>query len=314
MPGQNRPSQAGGSQAKNWCFTINNYTAEDLGIFPIADQEVQYCTYGKEVGEDGTPHLQGYIQFTKRKRFNFVKGLLPRAHLEVQRARSNKKAQEYCHKDDEDPFEQGTLQLSASDASKAGSSGANRREAYADIRRGAPLQDIIDANPEELSYIHQAARYAPPRTEPARVLYLHGETGCGKTTSTLKVLLDLKMSFFKKMPGTHWFDGYTGQDVLVLEEFQSCFTLTTFLSMCDPHPPQLQVKGGTMPNRSKWIIICSNSSPFQQYEKVQEERPRSFAAFLRRISVEVDCSKRDYNDIEAHIRSFLTEPLPCNVV
>jgi hypothetical protein len=190
-----------------------------------------------------------------------------------------------------------------------GSSAAYKRRAYADIRRGRSLQEVIDDSPEELSYIHQAARYAPPRAEPARVLYLYGETCCGKTTSTIKVLLDLKMSWFKKMPGTMWFDGYTGQDVLVLEEFQSCFTLTAFLSMCDPYPPQLQVKGGTMPNRCKWIIICSNSSPFQQYEKVQEDRPRSFAAFLRRISVEVNCTGRSYGDIEAHIRSFLVEDI-----
>jgi hypothetical protein len=101
--------------------------------------------------------------------------------------------------------------------------------------------------------------------------------------STIKVLLDLQLSWFKKMPGTHWFDGYTGQQVLVLEEFQSCFTLTTFLSLCDPYPPQLQVKGGTMPNRSKFIIICSNSNPLQQYERVQLERPQSFAAFLGKL-------------------------------
>jgi hypothetical protein len=108
------------------------------------------------------------------------------------------------------------------------------------------------------------------------------------------------------MPGTHWFDGYTGQDVLVLEEFQSCFTLTKFLSMCDPYPPQLEIKGGTMPNRSAYIIICSNKNPLQQYTTVQTESPASYAAFLRRITTEVDCTGREYGDIEAHIRSFVT--------
>jgi hypothetical protein len=302
----NRPSREAGRSC-NWCFTINHYTEEDLCIFPLSSVEVQYATYGKEVGEeDGTPHLQGYLQFKTRRTFAYVKSLLPRAHIELQRAKSNKRAQEYCHKEDSVPFEQGELKLSGSDLQKErGSSAANKRKAYADIRRGVPIQDVIDAVPEELSFIHQAARYAPARTEPARVLYLHGRTGCGKTTSTIKVLLDLQLSWFKKMPGTHWFDGYTGQDVLVLEEFQSCFTLTTFLSLCDPYPPQLQVKGGTMPNRSKFIIICSNSNPLQQYERVQAERPQSFAAFLRRIDVEVDCTGQPYGGIEAHIRSFL---------
>ena len=198
----------------------------------------------------------------------------------------------------------GVFTPSANDA--RGSSTANKREAYLSIRRGLPLQEIIDDHPEELSFIHSAARYAPPCEEAAKVLYLFGKTGSGKTTSTLKVLQELELSFFKKMPGTHWFDGYTGQQVLVLEEFQSCFTLTKFLSMCDPHPPQLEIKGGTMPNRSPYIIICSNKSPLRQYTTVQEESPTSFAAFLRRINTEVDCTGREYGDIEAHIRSFLT--------
>ena len=305
MPGsRNAPSNRPGSQAKNWCFTINNPTPEDYALFPLPTALVQYCIYGREIGDDGTPHLQGYIQFRNLIRFNKVKELLPWSHLEVQRARSNSAAKEYCEKEDPTPHEEGEFTPSANDA--RGSSTANKREAYLSIRRGLPLQEIIDDHPEELSFIHSAARYAPPREEAAKVLYLFGKTGSGKTMSTLKVLQELELSFFKKMPGTHWFDGYTGQQVLVLEEFQSRFTLTKFLSMCDPHPPHLEIKGGTMPNRSPYIIICSNKSPLQQYTTVQEESPASFAAFLRRINTEVDCTGREYGDIEAHIRSFLT--------
>lgn len=53
--------------SKNWCFTLNNYTDEMLALLaPIL--ELNKYIYGFEVGEQGTPHLQGYVEFTDKKR------------------------------------------------------------------------------------------------------------------------------------------------------------------------------------------------------------------------------------------------------
>lgn len=54
------------SQGKNWCFTINNWTEEEFQL--LQDIEVQYLVVGKEVGENLTPHLQGYVQLKKKLR------------------------------------------------------------------------------------------------------------------------------------------------------------------------------------------------------------------------------------------------------
>ena len=63
--------------------------------------EVQYLIYGKEVGEQGTPHFQGFLIFTRPTRFNRVKRLLGReAHIEAANGRSDQAA-DYCKKDDD---------------------------------------------------------------------------------------------------------------------------------------------------------------------------------------------------------------------
>ena len=78
------------TRACNWCFTLNNFTEEEYtAICGVQeDDQTRYLVVGREVGEEGTPHLQGYVQFTSRMRLRRVKDLLsPRAHLEVARGK-----------------------------------------------------------------------------------------------------------------------------------------------------------------------------------------------------------------------------------
>lgn len=86
------------SKAKNWCFTLNNYDATDLALLLVLLEYVFYFCYGREVGESGTPHLQGYVAFEKRRTLATVKRLLRRAHWECARGISQQN-KTYCEKD-----------------------------------------------------------------------------------------------------------------------------------------------------------------------------------------------------------------------
>ncbi len=91
MPSINQP------QAKHWCFTLNNYTEENLATLNSLERSVTYLIYGKEVSETDTPHLQGFVSFPSKKRLNQVIALLGQCHCSV--TRSVKHSIEYCKKD-----------------------------------------------------------------------------------------------------------------------------------------------------------------------------------------------------------------------
>jgi len=69
--------------------------------FIFSQGHANYLVYGFEVGEEGTPHIQGYVQFKKRLRFNQVKQMVGgRAHLDEEYQNSTPVAnQTYCKKD-----------------------------------------------------------------------------------------------------------------------------------------------------------------------------------------------------------------------
>lgn len=89
------------AQSRRWCFTLNNPAGNDEVdlIASLSRDDVTYAVFGREVGQGGTPHLQGFVIFSRPKRFNAAKQRINnRAHLESARGTSSQAA-EYCKKD-----------------------------------------------------------------------------------------------------------------------------------------------------------------------------------------------------------------------
>ncbi len=87
--------------ATRWCYTLNNPSPDESTH--IADlggaHGIIYHIFGREVGDSGTPHLQGFVIFRNRKTLASVKSIISaRLHLETTRA-SNQAASDYCKKD-----------------------------------------------------------------------------------------------------------------------------------------------------------------------------------------------------------------------
>ncbi|KAJ1634165.1 hypothetical protein T492DRAFT_837043 [Pavlovales sp. CCMP2436] len=75
--------EAGKNPIRVWTYTINNYIEEELAFVKllVEPSEVKRHVCGIEVGEGGTPHLQGAISWACGKRFTPMKKLFPRARL-----------------------------------------------------------------------------------------------------------------------------------------------------------------------------------------------------------------------------------------
>jgi hypothetical protein len=96
------------SPSKNWCFTLNNYSEDEYLYMCSKIKEFGKCGFiGKEVGEQGTPHLQGFVEFQQKNRFFTVFQLLRDGKIPYRCFKCKGTKDEnwnYCCKDDKSPF------------------------------------------------------------------------------------------------------------------------------------------------------------------------------------------------------------------
>lgn len=88
---------------RRYCFTLNNFTPSDVERLESLGTSdcCKYLVYGRERGDSGTPHLQGFIIFSNSVSFSSAKSKLGNScHIEAARGTSNQAA-DYCKKDGE---------------------------------------------------------------------------------------------------------------------------------------------------------------------------------------------------------------------
>lgn len=249
------------SRSRGWVWTLNNYTDDEEGVLQdIGTSECRYLCYGHEVGENGTPHLQGYILFKSLKTMAQVKALLQtdRVHLEIQRGTSVQ-AMEYCKKEDNcDFYEVGDT---PKESAKAGREAERKRwsDAFTAAKEGR--FDDIDADIRLRYYgtikrIHTEEQTLPPSMETLDFWWFHGPSGSGKS----RAARDENPLFYVKNLNK-WWDGYKNQPCVIIEEFNPDVGkyLSSYMKVwCDHYAFQGEVKGGSICIRPPKIIVTSN--------------------------------------------------------
>nr|QKV51269.1 putative replication associated protein [Crucivirus sp.] len=90
------------SRKKNWVFTWNNYTVEDLKTVNeewLKLSDMRCVVYEPEIGKQGTPHLQGFFCFDKLKSFKQVKEMIDKRVWFAQMRKPIEASLKYCSKE-----------------------------------------------------------------------------------------------------------------------------------------------------------------------------------------------------------------------
>lgn len=94
------PRESSKKRCRKWCFTLNNYTEDEMSqcLMRLKGVGVKDHIVAQEVGKDGTPHLQGYVEFKNQVRFDTLKNWSPRIHWEAAKG-SREQNYKYCSKE-----------------------------------------------------------------------------------------------------------------------------------------------------------------------------------------------------------------------
>jgi len=246
--------------ARNWCYTLNNYTEEEM--MSVLHTPCRYHIFGLEVGESGTPHIQGYIEFGKVMRRSACKKLFARAHWEV-RMGSREEARDYCKKEGE--WEEIGIWDEGGQGARADLQGLMRA-----LRGGTPLIQLMEDSPQVVSnnlrfvdrYIALAERADTKDFRTVEVHALIGDAGTGKT----RIVHDLCPDVFTVNAGeTFPFDGYNGEKEILIDDFYGGIRYSDILRILDGHQYRVNVKGGYRYAQWTQVFITSNKEPQEWY-------------------------------------------------
>lgn len=128
-------------QARNWCFTINNFSDIYEPFDFVPDDSA--CIWQHEIGEkEGTPHLQGYIEFAKVQSLSSVKKLHSTAHWETRKGTQEQNIK-YCADPDKPTFVDGPWCYGTLKEQGARNDLAALRQMMVD---GSDIKEVKDAN------------------------------------------------------------------------------------------------------------------------------------------------------------------------
>jgi len=268
---------------RNWCFTINNPETCPLNIPDLAEQHISVLLYQLESGLQHTDHIQGYVEFTQPVRMSHLKKLFPTGHFEKRRG-TRLQAVEYVTKEDtrkEGPFIQHHAGLSVEgylETVKTGGGGKPLDVIKGLLDDGCGEEQIADEQFATWVRHYKAFREykllkTKPRSNFLKLVVVVGPTGTGKS----KFAMDQYPGAYWKQR-SNWWDGYAGQQVVVLDEYYGWLPFDLLLRLCDRYPLLLELKGGQVQCVATTVVITSNLSPADWYQKGYKP------ALYRRIS------------------------------
>lgn len=258
------------TQAVHWAVTWNNPPAhaEELCAQLVNDGTLTHVIAGREIGKEGTPHLQMHLTTSRRLRWDQVRGLLPGVFAAATYS-TPANAINYCRKTG-NYFEYGASPVAAVQAANeargldqsdrwekawamAAAGNYNDLPAVMKIRHGKALQGAA-----------AAVNQPPLDTQQRKIVgvWIYGPTEMGKTTAA-------KAAFDKYYLGTltdgntiKWMGGYDQETVIIFDEITKEIARNSrqwLLTAADGTPTNFEVKGQNAIRACPTILLITSN-------------------------------------------------------
>ncbi len=284
--------------SRNWCFTLHDPSEEWFTM--VNKEKIKYFVSQSEIcPETKRRHMQGYFIAQAPCRIAQAKRWLGHdtAHLDVRRG-THEDAVAYCMKSD-------TRDLENFDKREFGVPplGQGCRSDIVTLEEllkngGLTIEDFMDLHFRLwLTFNRQIKEYIKIHDKPKAI------------EKTVEVIIDIPGSgksryCHEKYPDAYWlspsnsrnlwFDGYSNQEVIILDDFNgSWIRYTELLRLLDRYPLLGEVKSSKVPIKANRIVITSNSLPRHWYN--YDELKMFYGAVKRRITT---CKRVSGQDID----------------
>lgn len=324
------------TQSRKYLITINNflehgYTRENIREKITALKSFVYFCAAEEKGlETGTHHIHIYIVFSSGVRFSTMKNVFSLGG-DIEPARgSSAENRDYVSKSGKwendkksDTRIDGTFE-EYGEMPEEHQGVSNEYTMVIDrILDGASNADILREFPQylrglrDVEYVRQTLRAEEYRDKwrDITTVYIYGTTGAGKTRYVMESFGYSNVYAVNNYKNP--FDGYTGESIILFDEFASSFRIQDMNNYLDGYPLTLPARYSNKQACYDRVFIVSNLDLRDQYAFTRINQPEVWEAFIRRIHKVMrffpDGSRREYETKEYLARAGTWKELPANM-
>lgn len=276
------------TRSRAWCFTIYPGQGQETEFKIEIDEVIRFAVYQIEI----TPktdriHIQGYVQFHSPKTLEQVKTIIGEGHYEIPRGTVDDNIK-YCSK-----YKSRMPDTSYTMVGTPLKQGQRRDlEAMYDlVKEGEDDYGIMEAMPATyMRFFRSVDRVrsvldgiTAKKFRKLTIFTIIGKPGIGKTRCVYDKYGFDDVYSLPSSDGTDWFNGYTGQKVLLIDDFYGRIRYGYLLKLLDGYPIQIQTKGGFAWALWETVIITSNSPVENWYTGVSD-----ITALKRRITKNIN--------------------------
>lgn len=289
--GNNKPLDTLSTRSRGWCVTYNNWETHQPDAWDKIQLLGDYGCIAKEVGENGTPHIQGFLYFANKKQKGKLCKDFPKANFIPANGTPAQNRiyifGNYTKGDKHKPLNETAIEWG--ECPKQGQR-TDLDEIKNQIVAGKKVDEIVLETPmvyhqygRTLEKIEQIVLRKQFRKEMTKGYWYFGKTGVGKSKKCFEGY-NPETFYVKSLTEDFW-DGYTGQETVILNEFRGQIPFSEMLDLCDWTPKFVKIKGKPpVPFLAKKIIVTSALSPQEVYHRSLEHNDK-MEQFTRRFEI-----------------------------